>query len=80
MNIYPTKYDLKLAKLHTPCDFDFIEYLNSNNIKNKNIFHFGTGSHHIIGKENLNNDIFGLTLNKDEYIDYINLITKKSKN
>ena len=60
------------------CDVHFNEYLNRNDIKNKVIFHFGTGKHHIIGKENIKNKepnkIMGITYTPGEYISYMGLV------
>jgi len=76
MNTYDTNFDIKLAKTHCSCDFDFIKLIKNKNIEKKNIFHFGTGGHHIIGKEIKNNNVLGITCNREEYINYINDITK----
>jgi hypothetical protein len=65
-------------KPECPCDLDFINYLRVNNIKNKSIFHFGTGDHHIIGKDNYErsnpNEILAVTTSKDEYLSYCDFI------
>lgn len=81
LNTYCKYY--KLNYNECPCDVDFFEYLLNNNIKNKNIFHYGTGGHHYLGIENfnkqLNNDILGITAQKEEYISYIDLIINNPK-
>lgn len=63
-----------------PCDIQFTEYLKESKIENKSIFHFGTGTHHIIGLENekLNqpNEIIGITASVPEHQAYIRLILK----
>ena len=81
LNVYRKFYELNYQEC--PCDVDFIDYLIHKNYKNKNIFHYGTGGHHFIGiknfTQNLNNDILGITAQKDEYISYIDLIIKTPK-
>jgi hypothetical protein len=61
-----------------PCDAHFVEYLSEKKIMDKVIFHFGTGSHHLVGKANATqpspNLVFGITASRreyDKYIDYI---------
>jgi len=70
-------YDLRPHEC--PCDIHFVEFMK-NGVRNKNIFHFGTGGHHLVGVENskldMPNDILGMSLQKDEYIAYIDLITE----
>jgi hypothetical protein len=61
-----------------PCDIHFLEYLQANGIKDKVIFHFGTGEHHILGKKNLEagetNEILAITASPAEYYKYIEFI------
>jgi hypothetical protein len=61
-----------------PCDTHFIEYLTEEKVAGKVIFHFGTGSHHIVGKKNATlpkpNLIFGITASRREYSKYIDFI------
>ena len=61
-----------------PCDVHFLEYLRTNDIKDKLIFHFGTGEHHIVGKTNLEtgaaNEILAITASPREYDKYIEFI------
>ncbi len=58
-----------------PCDFHFVEFLRASNIQDKNIFHFGTGGHHLVGQENLNlahpNRIMGITAAAKEHAAFI---------
>jgi len=48
--------------------------------RSKNIFHFGTGNHHVIGRTNYDkgyeNCITGLTLQDEEHFAYISMIKK----
>ena len=67
-----------LDEKQCPCDVHFCEYLEEKGIKNKTIFHFGTGNHHILGlrnaKSGANNAILGITASPDEYQAYIKLL------
>jgi len=66
---------------HCPCDVHFLEYLHNEGLGNQVIFHFGTGEHHIIGKQcatfpdiKLRNEVLGITASYEEYAAYINLV------
>ncbi len=62
------------------CDVHFSDYLLENNVRQKSVFHFGTGSHHVVGTRNLGdkleNDIFGITAAPGEQSDYVKLVTR----
>jgi hypothetical protein len=61
-----------------PCDIHFVEYLRANQVRDKVIFHFGTGEHHILGKTNLEagvpNEILAMTASPEEYEKYIEFV------
>jgi SAM-dependent methyltransferase len=63
-----------------PCDAYFNEYLKAAKIEGQNIFHFGTGVHHIVGLENQKcdrpNEIFGITASSLEQQSYVTLTLK----
>lgn len=65
-----------------PCDLYFVEYIHELKIHGKNIFHFGTGEHHLIGLENQKlaepNEIMGITASALEQQSYIKLVIKDS--
>ena len=67
-----------LDEKQCPCDIHFCDYLEEKGIRNKTVFHFGTGNHHILGLRNarsgLNNAILGITASVEEYQDYIRLL------
>ena len=50
MNFYDDTWDLRVEVC--PCDVQFVDWLEKSRIHNSNIFHFGSGSHHIIGVRN----------------------------
>ncbi|MBF2067706.1 MAG: hypothetical protein IGS39_25310 [Calothrix sp. C42_A2020_038] len=63
-----------------PCDLEFIDYIKDLGIEGKNIFHFGTGVHHIVGLENqkldVPNEIIGITAAVPEHQAYVKLVLK----
>jgi hypothetical protein len=60
-----------------PCDVHFTEWLDEKKIRNKAIFHFGTGSHHHVGvktaEDGSNNSVLGITASPEEYDAYVKL-------
>jgi hypothetical protein len=64
-----------------PCDVHFLEFLDANRIKGASIFHFGTGSHHIVGlktaEDGSGNHVLGITASKGEYDAYVELAIDK---
>ena len=67
-----------LDEKQCPCDIHFLDYLDENGIKGCNIFHMGTGSHHIVGLKTAgngsNNQVLAITASRDEYAAYIDLL------
>lgn len=67
-----------LDEKQCPCDIHFCDYLAEKGVKGKTIFHFGTGSHHIVGLRNANsganNAVLGITASIEEYQAYIQLL------
>jgi hypothetical protein len=47
----------------------------------KTIFHFGTGTHHVVGKgqSGLENSVLAITASKEEYQAYIDLVTDNAR-
>jgi hypothetical protein len=81
MNYWTDKWDLDVDVC--PCDSHFNDWVAKNKIKNKLIYHFGTGTHHLIGiKQATNksgNAVFAITASKEEYETYIQLSTENAK-
>ena len=81
MNYWTDKWDLDVKLC--PCDHHFNEWVAKQKIKNKLIYHFGTGTHHVIGiKQATNksgNAVFAITASKEEYESYIQLSTESAK-
>lgn len=70
---WPLRVDL------CPCDTDFVAWLKARRIAGRTVFHFGTGSHHIVGVENARlkrpNRVLGVTASRGEYESYIDLVS-----
>lgn len=78
MNLWDAKWELD--PVQCPCDIHFNEWIETNRIADKTIFHFGTGTHHIVGigqaENGLNNAVIGITASIVEYQDYIRLVNE----
>jgi hypothetical protein len=65
-----------------PCDVHFNAWLEHEGIKNRTIFHFGTGAHHVVGVKQAtsgsNNAVFGITASMAEYDAYIALVAENA--
>jgi SAM-dependent methyltransferase len=61
-----------------PCDVHFNEWVEAQGISNKLIYHFGTGTHHVIGRRQAElgagNVVVAITASKAEYEDYVSLV------
>jgi len=61
-----------------PCDIHFVEYLRANDIAGRDIFHMGTGVHHLVGLEvakmGTGNQVLAITASREEYNVYIDLL------
>ena len=78
MNLWDAKWDLDPAQC--PCDIHFNEWIEANGIAGKTIYHFGTGTHHIVGiaqaQNGRRNAVFAITASKIEYETYIDLVSE----
>jgi hypothetical protein len=67
-----------LDEKQCPCDIHFLDYLDEKKVSHKDIFHMGTGNHHIVGlktaSNNMANHVLGITASKEEYDDYVKLL------
>lgn len=77
LNLYKDTWALDVPVC--PCDVHFNDFVTDKKIKNASIFHFGTGSHHVIGiqaaEDGRNNAVFAITASVGEYDSYVKLIT-----
>src|SRR5690349_8316267 len=53
MNYWTDKWDLHEDVC--PCDVHFNDWVADQGLKNKVIYHFGTGTHHVVGVEQARN-------------------------
>ena len=76
LNYWKEAWGLDAAQC--PCDLHFLEYLEEAQATDAVIFHFGTGSHHIVGLSvhaaGRNCAVLGITASPKEYDAYIALL------
>lgn len=81
MNYWTDKWDLHVDIC--PCDVHVNEWIADQKLTNKLVYHFGTGTHHVVGKEQATNGsgnaVFGITASIEEYEAYIKLVSEQSK-
>lgn len=81
MNYWTDKWDLHVDIC--PCDVHVNEWIASEKLTNKLVYHFGTGTHHVVGKEQATNGsgnaVFGITASIEEYEAYVKLVSEQSK-
>ena len=74
-------WDLRVEEC--PCDMHFLEWLEQEKVRGKSIFHFGTGSHHIVGlktsEDGSDNAVLGITASPAEYDAYVKMLIAKPK-
>jgi hypothetical protein len=79
LNVWNRSWELD--ELLCPCDVHFVEWIDYHNIRDAIIFHFGTGSHHIVGIENSHPDrrnaVLGITASRHEYERYEDIVTSQ---
>lgn len=77
MNVYPKGWDFN--ERTCPCDAHFVDYLKERDIRDKTVFHFGTGLHHLvgIGCHELNNAVMAITASVDEINSYRDLMIER---
>ena len=81
MNYWSEKWDLHVNVC--PCDQHFNEWIEERKITGKTIYHFGTGTHHIVGMRqaelDAGNMVFAITASKEEYEAYVALVTENAR-
>jgi len=78
MNYWTDKWDLHEDVC--PCDVHFNDWVAKQKLKNKSIYHFGSGTHHVVGikQAQRKNRTLCITASKEEYQAYIDLVTTNS--
>ncbi len=74
----PVDLSWPLRPERCPCDMHFVEYLRTHRIGGRSIFHFGSGEHHLVGRENsvaAPNDILAVTASRREHETYMALVS-----
>ena len=73
MNYYANKW--KLDASMCPADAHFNEWIDHKKLRNKTIFHFGSGNHHLVGTKQAarRNRTLCITASREEYDTYIEL-------
>ena len=80
MNYWTDKWDLH--EDICPCDVHVNDWIADQGLKNKVIYHFGTGTHHVVGIEQARNgsgnSVLSITASIEEYEAYIKLVSTNS--
>jgi hypothetical protein len=79
MNYWGEKWDLHVNVC--PCDVHINEWVEAKKLSGKTIYHFGTGTHHIVGERQaaLGNAVLAITASKEEYEAYIALVAENAR-
>ena len=79
MNLWDAKWDLDEAQC--PCDIHFNQWVEERKLKGKAIYHFGTGTHHVVGirQAEAGNAVLAITASKEEYDSYVKLVAENSR-
>ena len=81
LHYWDQSWDLRVAEC--PCDIHFLEWLEEKGTRGASIFHFGTGSHHIVGlktaEDGSDNAVLGITASPSEYDAYVKMLIEKPK-
>jgi hypothetical protein len=79
LHFWDAVWDLQLEQC--PCDAHFCDWLEREQVKDASIFHFGTGSHHIVGvrtaENGSNNCVLGITASPGEYDAFVKLAIER---
>jgi hypothetical protein len=79
MNYWTDKWDLHEDVC--PCDVHFNDWTDAQKIRGKLIYHFGTGTHHVVGikQAEKGNGVYAITASIEEYEAYVKLVTENAK-
>jgi SAM-dependent methyltransferase len=81
VNAYRRRSSWALDSVSCPCDLQLSEYLQQLNVTDRSIFHFGTGVHHLVGRENQQlaqpNQILAITASHPEHEAYVKLVLQE---
>lgn len=61
-----------------PCDVQFVQYVRQQGYRDKAVFHFGSGRHHLVGRELSSitdgHEVLAITASRDEVLAYIDQV------
>ena len=81
LNIWDVNWALDLKVC--PCDQHFMEFLHERKISKSVIYHFGSGGHHLVGREcardGADNVVLSITASPQEHDDYVKLLIAEPK-
>lgn len=70
-----------LDEAQCPCDVHFVKWLETEGLRDRTIFHFGTGEHHTVGirchEAGKGNAVFGITASPREHDFYEQLVIER---
>jgi hypothetical protein len=79
LNFWDAYWDLRVEEC--PCDVHFVEWLDAHGVRDKAIYHFGTGGHHHVGVEcaapHRRNAVLGITAAPQEHESYLKLVIER---
>ncbi len=77
MNVNSVTYQWDLREDVCPCDVHFNDWVSTERLKKKTIYHFGSGAHHIVGttQAGRKNQTLSITASEAELQAYGNLVT-----
>jgi hypothetical protein len=79
LNIWDANWGLELDLC--PCDQHFVEWMDARGLRDKVIYHFGSGGHHLVGaacaEAGRGNVVLSITAAPQEHAEYERLIIEK---
>ena len=76
-------YQWDLQEDVCPCDVHFNAWVREQDLRDQVIYHFGTGSHHVVGIEQATNgsanSVLAITASAGEYEAYVKLVSERAE-
>jgi hypothetical protein len=83
MHINCCHYQWDLQEDVCPCDVHFNDWVRAQDLRDKVIYHFGTGSHHVVGAEQATNGsantVLAITASAGEHEAYVKLVSERAE-
>lgn len=79
MNVNTVTYKWDLREDICPCDVHFNDWVSSQGLTKKTIYHFGSGAHHVVGitQAERENQTLSITASEEEHQAYTRLVTAR---